>query len=144
LGNVSSFIGATVVVYDIDADWNATHPAGSDPSLDDLLTLTYPVIIAQEQTRLVRDPFYADYAAAHDGRVPFVDPAPLVRWAFGDSYPPTELDIANANRTLFADWFGSEVLVPTDDGTCSNSIFLYVGVRVLSSIQPLLGSQYFG
>lgn len=126
IGNVSAFIGATVVSWNIEADWNATHPVGSDPSLDDLLNITYPIIIAQEQIRLVRDPFYADYAAAHDGRRPFVDPAPLVRWAFGDEYPPTEVNIANANRTLFADWFASEVLV-ADNETCSNSLVFYVG-----------------
>lgn len=126
LGNVSSFLDATVTQYSLEADWNATHPAGSDPSIDDLLNLTYPIIISQEQTKLVRAPFYADYAAAHDGRRPFVDPAPLVRWAFGDSYPPSEVDVANANRTIFADWFNSEVLVP-DAETCSNSFLFYIG-----------------
>ncbi|KAK0252698.1 hypothetical protein LTR54_009003 [Friedmanniomyces endolithicus] len=126
VGNVSAFIKASVVAWDIDADWNTTRPAGSDPSLTDLLNLTYPIIIAQEQTKLVRDPFYADYAAVHDGRRPFVDPAPLVRWAFGDSYPNTTLAVANANRTLFADWFASEVLV-ADAKTCSNSLLFYVG-----------------
>jgi len=75
---------------------------------------------------LVRAPFYADYAAAHDGRRPFVDPAPLVRWGFGDAYPSTELAVANANRTIFADWFASEVLV-ADNETCSNSLLFYVG-----------------
>jgi len=126
VGNVSAFIKASVVAWDIDVDWNATRPTGSDPSLTDLLNLTYPIIIAQEQTKLVRDPFYADYAAVHDGRRPFVDPAPLVRWAFGDSYPNTTLAVANANRTLFADWFASEVLV-ADAKTCSNSLLFYVG-----------------
>lgn len=38
LGNVSSFIGASVVDYDLDADWNATRPNGSVSSLDDLLS----------------------------------------------------------------------------------------------------------
>lgn len=94
--------------------------------MDNLLNITYPIIIAQEQTRLLREPFYADYAAAHNGRRPFVDPAPLVRWAFGDAYPPTEVDVANANRTLFADWFASEVLV-ADNATCSNSLVFYIG-----------------
>jgi len=42
------------------------------------LNITYPILVSQEQTKLVRDPFFADYAAAHDGRKPFVDPVPLV------------------------------------------------------------------
>ena len=119
IGNVSAFIGATnVSAYDIVADWNATYPAGADPDIAEYLNLTYAIIISQEQTKLVRDPFYADYAAAHGGRVPFVDPVPLVRWAFGDSYPPSTLGVANSNRTTFANWFASEVLVP-DAETCS-------------------------
>lgn len=74
----------------------------------------------------MRIPFYADYAAVHDGRLPAVNPAPLVRWAYGDSFPNTTVDIANANRTLFGDWINSEVLVP-DEKTCSDSLMLYVG-----------------
>ncbi|KAI6799940.1 amidase signature enzyme [Hortaea werneckii] len=126
LGNVSSFIGAQIVEYDIVEDWNATYPAEAEQDIVDFLNLTYPIIIAQQQTRLVRDPFYADYAAVHDGRRPAVDPPPLARWAFGDSYPPSEVDVANHNRTIFADWFSSEVLVPNNQ-TCSDSLLLYVG-----------------
>jgi hypothetical protein len=126
LGNVSAFIGASVVNYSITADWNATHPANAPASLAQFLNITYAILISQEQTRLVRDPFYADYAAAHDGRRPFIDPVPLVRWGFGDSYPPTEVDVADANRTIFADWVASEVLVP-DEATCSDSLLFYVG-----------------
>lgn len=106
------------------ADWNATNPTNT--TLSDLLSTTYPIIIAQEQTRLVRDPFYADYAAVHDGRLPAVNPAPLVRWAYGDSFPNTTVDVANTNRTMFADWINREVLVP-DEETCSDSLLLYVG-----------------
>ncbi|KAK3678997.1 hypothetical protein LTR78_001450 [Recurvomyces mirabilis] len=124
--NVSSLINAKAAAWNINTAWNTTKPAGADPSLTDLLNITYPIIIAQEQTKLVRDPFYKDYAAAHDGRRPFVDPAPLVRWAFGDRYPTSTLDIANANRTIFADWFAENVLVG-DSQTCSDSLLLYVG-----------------
>ena len=124
VSKVSAFIGAEVAAYDIEAHWNATSNA--NVTLDDLLYLTYAMIIAQRQTVLVRDPFFEDYAAIHDGRVPFIDPAPAARWAFGDSYPNTTVDVANANRTLFADWFASEVLI-ADQKTCSDSLLLYVG-----------------
>lgn len=126
LSRVSAFLDATVAPFDIYAEWNATRPAGADSSLDDLLNLTYAMLIAKEQTKNVRDPFYADYAAAHDGRRPFVDPVPLVRWAFGDSYPASELDVAEANRTLFGEWFADQIL-PPDATTCSASLLLYVG-----------------
>lgn len=109
------------------ANWNSTNPTGiANTTLSALLSTTYAIIISKQQTELVRDPFYADYAAIHDGRLPAVNPAPLVRWAYGDSFPNTTLDIANANRTLFGDWVNSEVLIP-DEETCSDSLMLYVG-----------------
>ncbi|KAK3062019.1 hypothetical protein LTS18_004977 [Coniosporium uncinatum] len=90
-----------------------------------MLNLTYSILITQEQTRLVRDPFYADYAAAHDGRLPSVDPVPLARWAWGDNSSTTVAE-AVANKTTFMDWFNSKVLV-SDEQTCSDSLMMYVG-----------------
>ena len=126
VSKLSSFISANVSALNFNAIWNATHPAGLNTTLSRYLNITYPIIIAQEQTHLVRDPFYADYAAVHDGRRPFVDPAPLARWAFGDSYPPIQNATENAKRERFSDWWASHILIP-DAQTCSNSLLLYVG-----------------
>ncbi|KAK6439998.1 hypothetical protein LTR95_003784 [Oleoguttula sp. CCFEE 5521] len=126
ISTLSKFLGASVTPWNINTAWSASRPAGLNTTLSSYLNITYALIIAQEQTKLVRDPFYAAYAAAHDGRVPFVDPAPLVRWAFGDSYPPSQLAAENAKREVFSDWFASEVLV-ADAATCSNSLLFYIG-----------------
>ncbi|KAF2764512.1 glutamyl-tRNA amidotransferase [Teratosphaeria nubilosa] len=128
VSKVSAFLNASVVDYDISADWDANRPKGSDSSVEDLLNMTYPILISKEQVRLVRDPFYSDYAAKHDGRRPFVAPSSLIRWEFGDAYPSTEVNVARANRTLFADWFASHVLV-ADKETCSDSLLFYIGSR---------------
>jgi len=79
IGNVSSFLDASVSTWNINTAWAASQPPSVNTTLSRYLNITYALIIAQEQTKLVRDPFYADYAAAHDGRRPFVDPAPLAR-----------------------------------------------------------------
>ncbi|KAF2215883.1 hypothetical protein CERZMDRAFT_35244 [Cercospora zeae-maydis SCOH1-5] len=126
LAKVSIFLNARIVDYDLEAEWNATSDLNA--TLSDLTHLTYGTIITKRQTSLVRDPFFADYAAIHDGRRPFVDPAPLIRWTWGDSYPETAIDEANANRTLFANWFSEHVLVPHEQ-TCSDSLLLYVGSK---------------
>jgi hypothetical protein len=123
VSTISSFLSANAKTYNITADWLTTGI--SDVTLSQLLNITYPLLISQEQTRLVRDPFYADYAAQHDGRLPFVDPVPLYRWSFGDNSTETIAD-AVANKTIFMDWFNSHVLVPTS-ATCSDKILLYVG-----------------
>ena len=130
---LAKFVGGDASAYDIENDWASNTPLDADPDLGSYLNITYPIIISQEQTTLVRDPFYADYAVAHNGRLPFVDPAPLARWAFGDSFPkPATLNQANANRTTFRDWIASHVMVPNnsssdDDSACSSSLYLYVG-----------------
>ncbi len=60
--------------------WNSMD-YGKEPTLPPLSVLlnrTYPTLISKEQTKNVRDPFFADYAAVHDNRIPFVDPVPWV------------------------------------------------------------------
>ncbi|KAM0668018.1 hypothetical protein ACQRIT_000516 [Beauveria bassiana] len=112
------------------SDFNLTErwAAGTtNPSAEPLLSMinsTYEVLSAKQQARLVRDPFYADYAASHDGRLPHVNPAPLRRWALGDDANVT-LDEAIANKTRFMDWFNGSVLKP-DNASCSSDLFVYV------------------
>lgn len=123
LSTVSDFISANVSAFNITTAWAESLPEA--PPLRQLLNLSYPILISKEQTRLVRDPFYADYAAAHDGRLPFVDPPPLTRWAYGDNATAT-VEEAVANKTAFMEWFTNEILAP-DAETCSSSLMMYVG-----------------
>lgn len=128
LAKLKSFLKASTATFNITAAWAQNPPAGVTTDIDDYLDITYPLLIAQEQIRLVRDPFYAAYGAAHDGRRPFVDPVPLARWAYGESLSQTIAD-ANKNRTTFANWFASNVLSPNAK-TCSNKLLVYVGSEV--------------
>ncbi|KAL9113349.1 MAG: hypothetical protein Q9227_002390 [Pyrenula ochraceoflavens] len=125
LAQLQAFLGANTTAVNLNQLWAATGPSNGT-SLTQLLNITYPILISKDQTRLVRAPFYADYAAVHDGRTPFVDPAPLVRWAFGDSYPNSALDEALNNKTVFGSWFTTQVVKQSPD-TCSDSLFLYPG-----------------
>ncbi|KAK0507521.1 hypothetical protein JMJ35_010044 [Cladonia borealis] len=124
LGKLEDFLGTTSTALNLSTLWSTTKPQGVDADLDDFLNITYPILISKEQTMLVRDPFYAAYAAAHDGRRPFIDPAPLIRWAFGDSYPNSTLTDAITNKTIFQNWWSSQVQL-NDSITCSNSLLLY-------------------
>lgn len=88
LSRLEGFLSTQATTLDYQGLWNGTKPAEArGASLTQLLNITYPIIISKEQTKLVRDPFYADYAAVHDGRRPFVDPAPLVS-SMSQSTPP--------------------------------------------------------
>ena len=60
--NLATFVGGSVSALDLNSKWTATRPKGVNVSLDTLLDLTYPILIAKDQISLLRDPFYADYA----------------------------------------------------------------------------------
>ncbi|KND89005.1 Amidase 1 [Tolypocladium ophioglossoides CBS 100239] len=129
VSRLADFVGGRTKDLNLNTAWAASRPAGAgNVTLTQLLNITYPTFISKEQTALVREPFYADYAAVHDGRRPFVNPAPLARWAFGDGLPDSALGDAIRNKTLFMDWFNSQVLPPVNDPLqCSGALLLYVG-----------------
>lgn len=124
LPKLETFLSTTSTPLNISTRWTSTTPTGADPNLATFLNTTYPIIISKSQTRLVRDPFFAAYAALHSNRKPFVDPAPLTRWAYGDTLPASALASALTNKTLFQTWFAEKITTP-DPITCSSSLVLY-------------------
>ncbi|KAK1958712.1 amidase signature enzyme [Colletotrichum sublineola] len=142
--DLAEFLGTNLTAFNLTSSWASSAPAEvRNQTLTDLLGLTYTTLITKEQTALVRDPFYADYAAAHDGRLPFVNPVPLARWTWADAQPATALAEAKVNKTLFADWFNTRVLSPATawedaPSTCSSGLLLYVG----STGTPIPRNQY--
>ncbi|KAK1545748.1 hypothetical protein CPAR01_03250 [Colletotrichum paranaense] len=142
--DLGAFLGAKATALNLTSAWAETGPVDvRNQTLDDVLGLTYATLITKEQTPLVRDPFYADYAAAHNGRLPFVNPVPLARWGWGDRQPASALDDARANKTLFMNWFNTEILPPstpalntsTSTSTCSSSLLFYVGSSGRASLR---------
>ncbi|KAM0798757.1 glutamyl-tRNA amidotransferase [Usnea florida] len=138
LTKLEGFLSVSSTPLNLSTLWASKLPAGADPSLDEFLNITYPILISKEQTALVRDPFYAAYAAVHDGRRPFIDPVPLIRWAFGDSYPNSTLTQAVTNKTIFQDWWSTNVQ-RNDSATCSDSLLLYT-----AGADPLYRNEYNG
>lgn len=137
LSKLEGFLGARVSTFNITTAWSSNPPPQTSVNLDRLLNLTYPTLITLEQIRLVRDPFYVDYATTHDGRLPFVDPVPLARWQFGENTDET-VESAERNKTIFQDWFSKNVLSRCES-TCSNRLILYVG----STAEPFPRNEYF-
>lgn len=131
LDGLCAFLGAQeTVAFNITQSWDASRPVAAPERLQDMLNITYITLVSQRQASLVRDPFYADYAGLHAGRLPFVNPVPQVRWTWGDQLPGTASDEALRNSTIFRDWFGTTVLAP-DDVTCSSSILAYHSAAVV-------------
>ncbi|KAG4431663.1 hypothetical protein IFR05_012846 [Cadophora sp. M221] len=127
LTKLTTFLNATTSALDVNALWTSTRPAeASGNTLGQFMGTVYPILISQQQYRLFTLPFYSDYAAAHDGRRPFINPVPITRWAYGQSFPATAETEALANKTAFTNWWKSNVVLESDE-SCSDSILLYPG-----------------
>ncbi|KAK0730219.1 glutamyl-tRNA amidotransferase [Lasiosphaeris hirsuta] len=128
---LATFVNGTIEPLELDTAWDASTPAeAAGIPLGDFLNTTYATLITKEQIALVRDPFYADYAAIHDGRHPFVNPVPLVRWGYGDTLSEGDYEAAKREKAIFMDWFNS-VILPTVDqpGQCSSGFVLYPSIQ---------------
>ncbi|RBR12028.1 hypothetical protein FVER53590_04368 [Fusarium verticillioides] len=125
--DLADFLVTNVTEYNISEKWDSTGPESvRNTPLTELLNVTYAALITKQQIALVKEPFFKDYAAAHDGRTPYVDPAPSARWAWGESQPDSILNDAIHNKTIFMDWFNHAVLPKDKDSQrCSSSILLY-------------------
>ncbi|KAI0827924.1 amidase signature enzyme [Trametes gibbosa] len=126
ISQLEGFLNTTRTEVSFAGMWNTTKPANaSAPTLQALLSTTYADLITLDQTALVADPFFADFGAANGGRTPFVNPAPLARWAYGRALPAGRKEEALTNKTIFMDWFADEVIKAGDPETCADAIFLY-------------------
>ncbi|KJZ74453.1 hypothetical protein HIM_06049 [Hirsutella minnesotensis 3608] len=121
---LAAFLDTEISQLDLDKEWNSTGPGGD---LSELLEFVYNSLITKQQTKLIRDPFFKDYAAIHDGRQPYINPITRSRWAWGDSQPDSILEEAIHNKTVFMDWWNSKVLPSVKDPlTCSSGIILHI------------------
>ncbi|KAF5966127.1 D-mandelate dehydrogenase [Fusarium bulbicola] len=117
------FLSADLSTSNFTEEWSHSHPAGTPSDLQEFIGSAWAVISAKQQTRLVRDPFFKDYAAAYDGRVPFVNPSTNGSWSWSDTVPEL-LNEAVANKTIFKSWW-DEVMLPKNAEACSESLMLY-------------------
>ncbi|KAI5298363.1 hypothetical protein KEM55_003475, partial [Ascosphaera atra] len=138
---VTSFLKANATKFDVHTKWAANTPAGAgNSSIDEYLGYTYPVLITQQQYKLLTEPFFKDYASVHDGRQPPVDPVPLIRWGWGQNNISSHaLDDHLTRKAVFVDWWKKYGNKPDKD-TCSDSILLYAGTLATTAYR----NQYKG
>ena len=128
LAKLQKFLGASAPEAIVPANiWAANPPAEANgQSLAALMNLAYPALISQQQWRLLTVPFYRDFAAKFNGKRPFVDPSPLIRWAYGQTSLPADAEeTAIKNATIFKNWWEEKVMLPSKD-SCSESLLVYV------------------
>ncbi|KAG4443865.1 hypothetical protein IFR05_000631 [Cadophora sp. M221] len=116
-------------VLDFESMWTSSPLAVTEKAstLSEFLLTTYGVLISKQQYNMLGAPFISDYKAAFNGRTPFLDPSPLVRWTWAQrNLTDQDLEQGIHNKTVFTDWWNSEVVRNVPD-TCSDSLLLYPG-----------------
>ncbi|KAJ5771067.1 uncharacterized protein N7511_003118 [Penicillium nucicola] len=126
VANVEDFLGTTRTNVNLDASWNATRPSNATSTLNDMLHFTYGTLITVYQWLNLGAPFFKDYSEAHDGRTPYINPNPLLRWHLGQDAGQAGFDVAWHNKTLFHDWWNTaDGFGALDNETCSKAIYIY-------------------
>ncbi|KAH9905984.1 amidase signature domain-containing protein [Xylariomycetidae sp. FL2044] len=125
VAELEGFLGATATFVNYTARWAETHGA-APANLAEMMNTTYGAYIAHDQWRMLGEPFFADYAAAHGGRQPFVNPNPLSRWQWGQAHATDEVYAqALRNISLFTGWWETEGFGRHDPESCSESLYLF-------------------
>ncbi|KAA1466956.1 amidase signature enzyme [Dentipellis sp. KUC8613] len=119
---LQSFLGATISNFSIPQAWNET--SGVETPVDILLNQTYPILIGWHQSTVVGHPFYKDYAAANQGRMPHVNPGVLTRWDYAQSQGLSVFETELSHRETFENWTLNHFLTGSPE-SCSDSIYLY-------------------
>lgn len=63
---LARFLNTNVTTLDMDTEWQLSGPSSAKgQTISQLLNITYTALITKDQIRLVRDPFYEDYAGMY-------------------------------------------------------------------------------
>ncbi|KAA1466957.1 amidase signature enzyme [Dentipellis sp. KUC8613] len=119
---LQTFLGATTTNFSIQEAWNET--SGIKTPVDVLLNQTYALLIGWHQWNAVGKPFFADYAAANQGRKPHVNPGVLIRWNYAQSQGLSAFETELSHREAFENWTLNHFLTENRE-SCSDSIFMY-------------------
>ncbi|KAK4505861.1 hypothetical protein PRZ48_003826 [Zasmidium cellare] len=109
LTNLTTHLNATPTPFNLSTSWSASYPT-NNTNFTSYISNAYDVLTSADQARLVRDPFFTDYAAAHANATPFVDPSALVRWNVTANITTTDLATAREKQLTFQSWFTSSIL----------------------------------
>ncbi|KAJ1548638.1 hypothetical protein HK405_001514 [Cladochytrium tenue] len=121
--SLASHLGATIDRTSFASKW--TSAALSNSTLSSYLNVTYPVIIGKYQYDNLATPFISDYKNKTGGLTPFIDPVPLVRWAWAVAQGETVYEDNLSRKQVFSD-FLSNTVFPASSTQCSSSLLLYV------------------
>ncbi|ODM23164.1 hypothetical protein SI65_00753 [Aspergillus cristatus] len=118
---LEAFLGAQRTHVDVNAAWNSSRPSHApNTTLQDMLHYTYGTLISVYQWLHLGVPFFRDYAPKHDGRTPYINPNPLLRWEIGSEAQQEGWNKAWQNNTIFQHWWNEGIYIyPNSVGSVS-------------------------
>ncbi|KAL4955899.1 amidase signature domain-containing protein [Aspergillus filifer] len=121
-----TFLSVGRIAIDVEGAWNATRPADAPTSLTNMLQYTYGTLVSVYQWLHLGVPFFRDYTAKHDGRTPYFNPGPLLRWEIGRDRGQAGWNEAWTNKTIFKNWWDSSSgFGAHSNESCSEGIYVY-------------------
>ncbi|GME27443.1 putative glutamyl-tRNA subunit a protein [Neofusicoccum parvum] len=140
LDQLSTVLHANRTAVNISQHWLTTHPTNTTSNLPSMLNQTYAILTSVDQFALLGAPLFAAYAAAHAGRLPFINPGPLARWTWGQTHgTPTTYAAAARNMSTFRGWWETAGFGRRDAAACSAGVYAYLG----AAGAPSYRDEYF-
>ncbi|PKX90528.1 glutamyl-tRNA(Gln) amidotransferase, subunit A [Aspergillus novofumigatus IBT 16806] len=117
VAGIEGLLQARREVVDTPSRWEETYPSGAPSNIIELLNTTYAILTSVHQYKNLALPIFTDYAAEHDGRHPYINPGPRVRWAWSqENGGDPGYEMALRNKTIFKDCAPTEPPIGFKDG----------------------------
>ncbi|KAK8843917.1 hypothetical protein IAR55_006709 [Kwoniella newhampshirensis] len=123
---VTDFIKPTTIDNrTFEGFWNSTgmYEQTGNQSTAAFLRNTWGTLVDYWQWNNFAVPWFEDYGASNDGRIPFVAPSPNIRWAWGRvNLTQANYDEEVRRKAVYQSFVIDNVLTP-DNTTCSKTIY---------------------
>lgn len=124
-GNTTS---TSITPLNLTSIWQTSNP--NLPPLNTYFNSTYDLITSIRQADLVQKPFFADYAALHSQRTPFINPSVQARWTgaadpSSSSSSLSQVQTELSKITFFTSWLNTHILPASSSCACSQHLLIY-------------------
>ncbi|CZR64559.1 related to glutamyl-tRNA(Gln) amidotransferase, subunit A [Phialocephala subalpina] len=126
ISQLETFLSVNRTNVNLTQHWIDTHAPEAPSDVNEMLNTTYAILTSVDQYALLGAPFFSDYAAANQGRTPFINPGPLARWRWGQANSDNSTYAAAlANMTTFRTWWSTTGFGRPDPDSCSEGLYVY-------------------
>ena len=107
----------------LDDLWRRTRPIGQPETLDEATGSIYTILTTHSCVRETIDPFIADFKAANNNRLPFIDSVVKARQDHGRATTTQQYETAKRSAHIFSWWVREILLAKTSEDELPLLIF---------------------